>query len=110
MLLSAPPLASTTSSLATVMLTLVHAARRTRLADDNLRHLWECWPETVPDPLGENFAGWILEPFHIVQVVMVEASQQWFDRARQVGEVADPAGFMSDRRLQVHGESVGVPV
>src|SRR5215469_9693784 len=98
MLLSAPPLASTTSSSATVPLALVHAARRTRLTDDDLRHLWECWTEKVPDPLRENLAGWVLEPFHLVQVVVVEASQQWFDRARQIGKVPNPATLLSDRR------------
>jgi hypothetical protein len=30
---------------------------------------------------------------------MVEASQQWFDCARQVGEIAYPTGLLSDRRL-----------
>ena len=92
------------------MLTVVDAARRTRLADDDLRHLWEYRDETVPDPLGENFASWVLEPLHFVQVVMVETSQQWFDRTREVGEVAYPARLLSDRRLQMHCESVGMPV
>ena len=66
--------------------------------------------KAVPDPPGQDLARRVVESFYLVEVVVVEASQERLNRARQVGEVTDPTGVITDRSAHVHGHPVGVPV
>ncbi len=67
-------------------------------------------PEAIPDPSGQHLAGGVVEPFDLVQVVVVEAAQQRLDGAGQFGEILHPADFVRYRTFHVHRDPVRMPM
>jgi len=78
--------------------------------DDDLGQLGKGRRDAIPDPPGEELARRILEPGNLVQVVVVETIEDRLHRARHIGEVANPAGLLPDRSIDLdpHPERVSV--
>jgi hypothetical protein len=64
----------------------------------------------VPDPTGEVLTGWVAQPFHLVQEVVVELLSQRLERVLDVREVLHPTGAFTDWTLDVNLASERMPV
>jgi hypothetical protein len=98
------------SSLGPVTVASVHATRSAGLTNDDLGQVRDRGPQAIPDPFREDFAGGVVEPFDLVEVVVVEAGQERGEGARQLAEVLNPTRFFPDRSVHVHSDPVGVSV
>lgn len=58
---------------------------------DHLRQPWQGSLQPLPDPARQIFAGWILQAFDLVQVMVVQLIEQGLKRDAQVGKVHDPS-------------------
>src|SRR5690606_8186523 len=47
--------------------------------------------KSFPDPPGQLFAGWILQAFHFIEVVVVEAVVKGAERGLDIREIHHPA-------------------
>ena len=59
----------------------------------------------MPDPLGEVFAGGVVEPWQVVQVVVVEALVERLEDGLDLGEIANPAGIRIDIAFDIDGDA-----
>ena len=59
-----------------------------------------------PNPAGQVLAGGVLKSFNVIEVVVVEAVEEWFERACDIRKVNDPASILVDRAFDVDGNSV----
>lgn len=50
----------------------VDAANCAGFPNFNGGQLWQSWLQMRPDPFREDFAGGILEPFDVIEIVVVE--------------------------------------
>ena len=78
--------------------------------DADLRQLRQQGLDLVPDPLGDHFAGGVLQARNVVQVVVVELLEDRFEDRLDLGEVTNPAGMGIDFTFDVDGNSEGVTV
>ena len=66
---------------------------------------WQNWLELLPDPLGEVLAGGVLQPWDVVQVVVIEQIIDRLEDRFDFGEVANPAGVRVYLTLNVNGRT-----
>src|SRR5829696_5249427 len=49
--------------------------------------------EPFPDPSGEVLAGGILEPGNLVQIIMIQAVEDWLEGRRDIRVIHKPSKF-----------------
>ena len=55
----------------------------------------------MPDPLGENFAGRILQSRNFIEIIMVQLLIEWLEDGFYLGEITNPAGIWIDFTLDI---------
>lgn len=73
------------------------------LMDADSTELWQQGLEFLPDPLGQDFAGRILQARDIVQIVVIQALVQRLEDRLDLREVANPAGMRVDIAREMDG-------
>lgn len=86
----------------------VLAATGAGLVDADAGQLWKEGLELLPDPLGDDLAGRVLQAWNLVQVVVVELLVKWLEDRFDFGKIANPAGVRVDLAFDVDGHSKGV--
>jgi hypothetical protein len=80
----------------------VHTSRGAGLTDPDLGKVRQLRREAIPDPLGEHFAGRILETLDLIEVIVVELGFQRLEGRLEIPEVLDPSGVVTDRPEHVY--------
>jgi len=83
----------------------VFAAAGAGFVNTNARELGQQWLEFLPDPLGEVFAGGVVEAGQIVQVIVIETLVERLEDGLDLGEVANPAGLWIDIAFDINGDA-----
>ena len=78
--------------------------------DDDAAEGGERGFETLPDPAGEDFAGWVFEAGDVVEVVVVELIVERTEGSVEVGEVTDPAECFVEVAADVDFDAEGMAV
>ncbi len=51
------------------------------------------WVEAAPDPLGQMLAGWVFEPFDLIQIAVVQLFEDWPEGSPEISKIHNPPGF-----------------
>ena len=70
----------------------VFAAASAGFVDTNAREFRKERFELLPDPLGENFAGWVFQARNIIEIVVVKLLVKRLENSFDFGEITNPAG------------------
>ncbi len=87
----------------------VRGARRAGFADHDPRQRKRTF-QVLPDPPGEVLASRVVEPFNLVEVVMIEHLLERLEGCLDIGEVHDHAADWVDVATDVDFEAIGVAV
>jgi len=68
------------------------------------------WLQLVPDPFRQVFAGWIVEAWNIVQIVVIEALVKRLEDCFYLGKVTYPPGVWIDIASQIDCYPERMPV
>ena len=60
--------------------------------------------ELLPDPLDEDFAGWVFQARDVVEVVVIQLFIERLEDGFDLGEVANPAGIGVNLALDIDGD------
>ena len=66
--------------------------------------------QSFPDPSREIFAGRVLEPFDVIEAMMIELVEQGLKGAPQFGEIHHPAGLLTNGTTDVDFDPERMPV
>jgi hypothetical protein len=78
------------------VLSVVDAASRTGFADDYAGQFWQLRLQARPDPACQILARRVLEPWDLVQEMVVELILQGLEGALHVGEIEEPTHVLID--------------
>jgi hypothetical protein len=70
----------------------------------------ECRLDMLPDPYCQPFAGRVVEAFDVIEVMVIEAVVDWFERRLDIGEVHDPTGLRIDIATDMQFDPEGMPM
>lgn len=80
------------------------------LMDANCREFGQQWFQLVPNPFRQIFAGWIVEAWNVVQIVVIEALIKRLEDCFYLGKVTYPPGVWIDIASQIDCHPKRMPV
>lgn len=78
--------------------------------DANARQFGKKRFELLPDPFGNDFAGWVFQARDVIQIIVVELFVERFEDRLDLGEVTNPAGMGVNVAFDINRYTEGVPV
>ena len=86
----------TAHRLANLLLAAISAARSGRFMHDDLAEPGALGLQFYPEPGGHFFNGWVLQPFDVVEIRVVQDFQKRFHRRADFGMIINPAARWID--------------
>ena len=62
--------------------------------------------KSIPNPAAQVLACGVLKALNLIEVIVVEAAEEWFERACDIRKVNDPACCVVDSAFDVDGNAV----
>src|SRR5258706_1961195 len=91
-------------------LPLVLAARFAGLVDGDLRERRKRGAQPIPDPRRQILGRGVLEPLHLVQIVVIQLSAKRLDQPLDLPVIQEPPRRWIDLALHGHFHAEGMPV